>query len=69
MVGNDWARLLDQVRGAWADLDHSERLAREDIRLARQAETEISDAARTIRQARTYFSMGVTLHTAGAESP
>ncbi|APW63893.1 hypothetical protein [Paludisphaera borealis] len=67
-VGNEWPRLLDQVRGARADLDHSEQLAREDIRLARQAEAEISDAARTIRQARTYFSMGVTLSTAGAES-
>ena len=67
-VGNEWPRLLDQVRGAQADLDHSEQLAREDVRLARQAEAEITDGARSIRQARTYFSMGVTLNTAGAES-
>jgi hypothetical protein len=67
-VGNEWARLLDQVRGARADLEHSEQLAREDVRLARQAESEIADAARTIREARTYFSMGVTLNTSGAES-
>ena len=40
----------------------------EDIRLARQAEAEIEEAARTMRKARAYFSMGVTLNTAGAES-
>ena len=56
------------VRGAAADLAHSERLAQEDIRLARQAEAEIQEAARTMRKARAYFSMGVTLGTAGAES-
>ncbi len=67
-VGNEWPRLLDQVRGAQADLEQSEQLAREDVRLARQAEAEIADGARTIRQARTYFSMGVTLNTSGAES-
>jgi hypothetical protein len=67
-VGNEWPRLLDQVRGARADLDQSERLAREDVRLARQAESEIADAARAIRQARGYFEMGVTLNTSGAES-
>ncbi len=64
----EWARLLEQVRGAAADLAHSERLAREDIRLARQAEAEIQEAARTLRKARAYFSMGVTLNTIGAES-
>jgi uncharacterized membrane protein YgcG len=67
-VGNEWPRLLDQVRGARADLDQSERLAREDVRLARQAESEISDASRAIREARGYFQMGVTLNTSGAES-
>jgi TPM domain len=64
----EWARLLDLVRGAAADLAHSERLAQEDVRLARQAEAEIQEAARTIRKARAYFSMGVTLNTVGAES-
>ncbi len=64
----EWARLLELARGAAADLAHSERLAQEDIRLARQAEAEIQEAARTIRKARTYFSMGVTLNTVGAES-
>jgi hypothetical protein len=63
----EWARLLEQVRGAAADLAHSERLAQEDIRLARQAQSEIQEAARTIRKARAYFSMGVTLNTMGAE--
>jgi TPM domain len=65
--GGEWARLLEQVRGAAADLAHSERLAQEDVRLARQAETEIQEAVRTLRKARAYFSMGVTLNTQGAE--
>ena len=64
----EWARLLEQVRGAAADLAHSERLAQEDVRLARQAEAEIQEAVLTLRKARAYFSMGVTLNTQGAES-
>ncbi len=67
-AGNEWAGLLEQVRGARADLNRAERLAHEDARLARQAETELSEAARTIRQARTFLSMGVTLDTTAAES-
>jgi hypothetical protein len=66
--GGEWARLLDQVRGAALDLAHSERLAREDIRLARQAEAEIQEAIGTLRRARAFFSMGVTLNTLGADS-
>jgi hypothetical protein len=64
----EWARLIELVRGAAADLAHSERLAQEDIRLARQAEAEIEEAVRTMRKARAYFSMGVTLNTMGAEA-
>jgi hypothetical protein len=66
-AGGEWARLLELINGAAADLAHSESLAQEDIRLARQAETEIAEAMRTMRKARTYFSMGVTLNTADAE--
>ena len=40
----EWARWLEQIRGAAADLAHAERLAQEDIRLARQAEAEIQEA-------------------------
>ncbi|HEX3449944.1 MAG TPA: hypothetical protein VHS97_16940, partial [Isosphaeraceae bacterium] len=40
------AVLLEQVRGAAADLKISEGLAREDIRLAAQAQTEITEAGR-----------------------
>ena len=50
-----------------ADLAHSETLAQEDIRLARQAEAEIQEASRTLRKGRAYFSMGVTLNIMGAE--
>jgi len=67
-AGNDWADLLERVRGARADLKRAERLAGEDVRLARQAEYELSEAGRTIRQARTFLSMGVTLNTSAAES-
>ncbi len=64
----EWARLLGQVRGAAADLAHAERLAQEDVRLARQAEAEIQEAMLTLGKARAYFSMGVTLNTQDAES-
>ncbi|WP_165063810.1 hypothetical protein [Paludisphaera rhizosphaerae] len=67
-VGNEWPRLLDQVRGARQDLAYSEKLAREDIRLARQAEAEMSEAARVIREGRTFISMGIGLDTRPAES-
>src|SRR5690606_37784906 len=67
-AGNDWVELLERVRGARADLNRAERLAGEDVRLARQAESEFSEAARTIRQARPFLSMGVTMNTAAAES-
>jgi hypothetical protein len=66
--GGEWARWLEMVRGAAADLAHSERLAQEDIRLARQAESEIQEAERTMRKAHAYFSMGVTLETLAADS-
>jgi hypothetical protein len=64
----EWARLIELLRGAESDLAHSERLAQEDIRLARQAGAEIEEAVRTMRKARAYFSMGVTLNTMGAEA-
>ena len=56
-------RLLEQVRGAGADLEQAERLAREDIRLAGQAQSELAEAARSIEQARSYFAMGVGADT------
>jgi hypothetical protein len=66
--GREWARLLEMVRGAAADLAHAERLAQEDIRLAGQAEAEIQQAAVTLNNARSYYAMGVTVSTMGAEA-
>ncbi len=66
-ANGEWVRCLELVRGAAQDLAYSERLAQEDIRLARQAEQEIAEAARMMRKARGYFSMGVTMGTVGAE--
>jgi hypothetical protein len=62
------AALLEQVRGAAADLKTSEDLAREDIRLAAQAQTEITEAGRAIHQARSYTSAGFGVDTATPES-
>ena len=62
------AALLEQVRGAAADLKISEDLAREDIRLAAQAQTEITEAGRAIHQARSYTSAGFGVDTAAPES-
>ena len=62
------AALLEQVRGAAADLNRSEELAREDIRLAAQAQAEITEAGQAISQARGYSSMGFGVDTSPAES-
>jgi hypothetical protein len=64
----EWARCLEVVRGAAADLAHAERLAQEDIRLAQQAEAEIQEASLALGRARGYLSMGVTVGTTEAES-
>jgi hypothetical protein len=62
------AALLEQVRGAASDLKMSEDLAREDIRLAAQAQAEITEAGRAIHQARSYSSAGFGVDTATPES-
>ena len=64
----EWARLLERVRAAGNDLEQAERLAREDIRLAGQAESELAEASRSIWQAREYSAMGVTVDTSGADA-
>ncbi len=64
----DWVRMLDQVRGAAADLEQADRLAREDIRLAGQAQSEIDDASRAVEQARQAYAMGVWADTAAADA-
>ena len=65
----EWARLLERVRGAGNDLEQAERLAQEDIRLAGQAESELAEASRSIRQAREYSAMGVTVDTSARKPP
>ena len=62
------AALLEQVRGAAADLARSEELAREDIRLAAQARAQITEAGQAISQARGYSSMGFGVDTTASES-
>ncbi len=61
------ARLLEQVRGAAADLEQAEQMAREDIRLAEQAMAQLAEARRTIHQSRSYFAMGVGVNASPAE--
>jgi len=61
-------RLLEQVRGAAADLEQAEQMAREDIRLAGQAAAELAEARRSIQQSRAYFAMGVTIDPSAAEA-
>ena len=62
------AHMLEEVRGAAADLERSEQLALEDLRLAAQAVSEIDEASRSIRQAGGYSSMGFSADTSLAES-
>ena len=62
------ARMLEAVRGALQDLDRAEQLFREDLRLAAQARSEIDLATSSINRSRAYFSMGVAVDGAAAES-
>jgi hypothetical protein len=62
------AALLEQVRGAVLDLNRSEELAREDIRLAAQAQAQIAEAGQAISKARGYSSMGFGVDTSPSES-
>ena len=62
------ATLLEEVRGAAADLSRSEELAREDIRLAAQAQSQIAEAGQAISQARGYSSMGFGVDMSASES-
>ncbi len=57
------ARMLEELRGAAEDLQRSEQLALEDLRLAAQATSEINEAARSIRQSGGYSSMGFSTDT------
>ena len=61
------AGLLQQVRDAAHDLDQSEQLAREDIRLAAQAQSMISEGSQSIVQAQSYSAMGVGVDASSAE--
>jgi hypothetical protein len=62
------ARLLEQVQGAATDLETAQRMAQEDIRLAAQAQAELTEATRALRKARTFFSLGVTVESSAAEA-
>ena len=57
-----------RCEGRLLDLSTSEELAREDIRLAAQAQSEIGEAARAISQARSYTSSGFMIDTRAAET-
>ncbi len=61
-------RLLEQVRGAAADLEQAEQMAREDIRLAEQAMAELAEARRAIQQSQAHFAMGVSIDASAAEA-
>ncbi|GIW89432.1 MAG: hypothetical protein KatS3mg108_3756 [Isosphaeraceae bacterium] len=62
----DWPRLLGWVREAAEELDQAEALVQEDLRLARQAESELDSAERALRTARGFAVLGVTADTRAA---
>lgn len=64
----EWTRWLDQVRGAQADLQQAEQLARQDILLASQAQSEVDAAANLVHQVQSSGSMGIVPDTSAAES-
>lgn len=63
----DWAYLDGLVQEAGKELDRSEQLAREDIRLANQASTELENAMRALRRARAFSALGISADTRAAE--
>jgi hypothetical protein len=62
------AAWLAQVRDAAADLERSERLAREDIRLAAQAQSEISECAAAINRTQASGWTGIYPEISNAQS-
>lgn len=64
----DWKFLERQVDDALVELNRSEQLAREDIRLANQALSDLDSAARAVRTAKSFSSLGVTADTRAAEA-
>jgi uncharacterized membrane protein YgcG len=62
-----WDRLLATLKDAVADIDRAEGMAQEDIRLAQQAESEFGQAARSLRQAQAFVSLGVTADAGEAD--
>jgi hypothetical protein len=64
----DWKFLERQVDDALAELDRAESLAREDIRLGNQALSDLDSAARAVRTAKSFSSLGVTADSRAAEA-
>jgi hypothetical protein len=64
--GADWVRLLAQVKEATEELKKAEGLAREDLRLADQAEAAVADAGRELERTRGFYESGISADTGGA---
>lgn len=62
-----WDQILATLNDALADLDRAEESAHQDIRLAQQAESEFGQAARSLRQAQAFVSMGITADASEAD--
>lgn len=63
----EWTRLLQIVRNASSDIQAAERMAKEDIRLAAQAESEIAEAISVIQQADNIAGLGIVANTSDAQ--
>jgi hypothetical protein len=66
--GAAWARLLEELRQAAADVEQSRRWAEEDIRLAEQAAGAVRSAESEFQRSRTFVSFGVSTNMSAAES-
>jgi hypothetical protein len=64
----DWKELCRRLKDVDTNLDKAQRLANEDIRLARQAAAEIADAERELRSATSFYSQGVSADTHSAKN-
>lgn len=64
----DWTRLLKQLEAAAEELRKAEALAREDLRLADQAQTEMGVASQAVGRAAEHFTSAPSAEVSRAEA-
>lgn len=64
----DWVKLSGRLDETRADLEKAERMAREDMQLAEQAQAEIRETEQVLQRAKAFFNHGVAADVSSAEA-